>query len=81
MVNQSSQLYNESTGGQKVAKDTTDHRTLKRLQNQILISFILHPHLTLATGSFSKGVDGYLRKKTPPPQFTVENPRANQFMF
>lgn len=26
MVNQSSQLYNESTGGQKVAKDNTDHR-------------------------------------------------------
>lgn len=27
MVNQSSQLYNESTGGQKVAKVSNDHRT------------------------------------------------------
>lgn len=78
MVNQSSQLYNESTGGQKVAKDTTDHRTLKRLQNRILISFILLPHLTLVTGSFSEGV---LEEKDPPPSFTLENLRTNQCMF
>lgn len=78
MVNQSSQLYNESTGGQKVAKDTTDHRTLKRLQNRILISFILLPHLTLVTGSFSEGV---LAEKDHPPPFTLENLRTNQCMF